>query len=604
MEPKEPLIASSNGNGTSSHGDLALNLSGAKEMIFAGHGVGASLFAHAAQQHSNAEIHWIAEGQGVATVNGDDYMIDGPVLNESSLGAAIITNKGMTKQFLEAAGLNTPRGFAVYTEDEAVEKATEIQAPVVVKPNGGSKGNGVTVDIQGDAEIREAFRYATAAGKLPVLLEEYIDFDTEYRCLATAEECVAVIHRVLPKVTGDGKSTIKQLIDQKNESRRNNPGLRYLPIPIDNIVDTVLGRQGYSLDSTLEQNKEIIVRNVGGLSGGGEPHEVSPLVSDELKSLARETVANIPGLRWGAVDIVTEKVTGKPYVIEVNCRAHYAGATFPFTGEPKDIASPQWLTRVSLFESDSTTPHLELSSTERSSQKTLSRQVRLSRLFFDWLDSQGYEVDDTQRTLIKVSRDNHDQWFTGQMLGPSDLLASTSMFRRHGYIRAFLALKKIFRVRGGYIRSEDALRRRLNNSPSPLLAVKSSNGWRNASSKLITTAEDCDIFHEHPRWYVQSYPQGPRVTILSSRNTSFAMFSKETLSQLAPSNMDDASRLALHAVRAIPQLRWAAADLVYHQSGNRGHWRVEGLSLNPSFTSNMRLVAGSASSFFEYLIKE
>src|SRR5699024_5285768 len=100
------------------------------------------------------------------------------------------------------------------------------------------------------------------------------------RAHATPDECVGVFRRVLPNVTGDGRTTIKELIQQKNRMRQLSPATKGRPIPIDGVTVGFLRRRGLTLDSVVAQEHTITVRDVNSLTSGGDTQECLATVSD------------------------------------------------------------------------------------------------------------------------------------------------------------------------------------------------------------------------------------------------------------------------------------------------------------------------------------
>ena len=78
----------------------------------------------------------------------------------SSIAVDIASDKDLTTRLLAAAGLPVPKQESVRTADQAVTVAKRIGYPVVVKPLDGNHGRGVCLDLQDEAEVREAFDIA------------------------------------------------------------------------------------------------------------------------------------------------------------------------------------------------------------------------------------------------------------------------------------------------------------------------------------------------------------------------------------------------------------------------------------------------------------
>ena len=89
------------------------------------------------------------------------------------------------------------------------------------------------------------------------------------------------------------------------------------------------------------------------------------------------------------------------------------------------------------------------------------------------------------------------------------------------------------------------------------------------------------------KYLVQQHLTGTRMRVIATPTGPLAVTSSEPISA---AQLPQGTDLATRAVRAIPELRWAAVDIVITK---RGRALVEGLSLNPSFGPEDLLIAGS-----------
>ena len=69
----------------------------------------------------------------------------------SAVAEAIAQDKELTKRLLQAAGVPVPFGRPVSNAEDAWSAATEIGGPVVVKPQDGNQGKGISVNQIGRA---------------------------------------------------------------------------------------------------------------------------------------------------------------------------------------------------------------------------------------------------------------------------------------------------------------------------------------------------------------------------------------------------------------------------------------------------------------------
>jgi len=161
-------------------------------------------------------------------------------------------DKDLTKQLLHAAGVPVPLGKPVDSLDAAWQVAQDIGLPVVVKPQDGNQGKGVTVNITD----REAFNaaYETAERYGTVMVERFLP-GHDYRLLVVGHKLVAAARREPPLVVGDGVHTVRQLVDQVNADPRRGVGhaTSLTKIRFDDIAIGRLQAQGLEPESVPEK---------------------------------------------------------------------------------------------------------------------------------------------------------------------------------------------------------------------------------------------------------------------------------------------------------------------------------------------------------------
>src|SRR5690625_989522 len=428
------------------------------------------------------------------------------MVHESSLSERICKDKALTGRLLSEMGVPTPKSVLVTSADEAVATAFDIGGPVVIKPVDGNKSRGVSVDLRDEDEIQEAFLRAQQISR-SVLVQQYVEVEQELRVLASPSECVAVNMRVLPNVVGDGVSSIGDLIHDKNIQRQLNPSLRTRPIPVDEVTQRFLARADRSLGTCPADGEFITVRNVGGLGVGGETHQALEETSEAIKRAAVAAVASIPGLDWAGVDLIVEKDTGTPYVIEINTRAAYGAALFPSFGEPKDVASTVWKLRYDASAPESTSPVVPLSGrapiplgSSLGVEGAAGTSKNLAGMFFQWLEATGNTVNFQSAEVCRVG----GRWFTSNALTEKDLSVVTQAVRQHGVVRRLLAMGDIRRVRGTRIASSDQLQRYLDGKDGQFIAVPVNGSWGSKRSIIAPADELVSRVTIGQPWFVQS----------------------------------------------------------------------------------------------------
>lgn len=254
----------------------------------------------------------------------------------------ICRNKFETKKYLQNNNVPTPKGklFEKDTDDKKiVNYANEIGYPLVIKPSDGTGGKGVIAGIKNEEEFVEALSYVRDdLGFKTVIVEDYFKGE-DYRVYVIDNEVVGIIKRIPANVVGDGKSTIAQLIKEKNKLRKESPILRASLIKNDQELRNMLTQNGFKLDSIPEKNKRVFLKSKNNISAGGDPVDITDDISDKIKQVAIDGVNAVPGLPHAGVDLMVDVDSEKGTVIEINTQANIRSHLFPMIGKARDVPS-------------------------------------------------------------------------------------------------------------------------------------------------------------------------------------------------------------------------------------------------------------------------
>ena len=224
----------------------------------------------------------------------------------SAVAESIGQDKDLTKRLLHAAGVPVPLGQPVDTVEEAWEVALKVGLPVVVKPQDGNQGKGVTVNITDRAQLEEAYKNAADYGT--VMVERFLP-GHDFRPLVVGDQLVAAARREPPQVLGDGQHTVRELVDQVNLDPRRGEGhaTSLTKIRLDDIAVARLAMQDLTPDSVPSKGQRVILRNNANLSTGGTATDVTDDVHPEVAARA-VAAAQMVGLHICGVDMVAETV--------------------------------------------------------------------------------------------------------------------------------------------------------------------------------------------------------------------------------------------------------------------------------------------------------
>lgn len=553
-------------------------------------------------------IEWLDRHTALASSKNDSRIIHGHRSSEGFVAAAVVKDKFLTKELLTEAGVKTPRGLLVSSVDEAILAWSDLGCSVVLKPRFGNKGGGVFVNLDSEEAISEHFHRVAEYG--PVLLEEYLGTGQEYRCLATPEETISSVMRILPWVEGDGFSTIRELIVEKNKTRFRTASTHDRYIPVDSAVERFLGQRGLSITSILPAGVRVYVRDVGGLSSGGEPYEASGLLGEDITRLASHACSVIPGLTWCGADVLMTADRG-PYIIEINTDADISGAVYPWYGKPKSVGSYIWSELKArkghpVGSADSSRGGLRDPSRDWFSRQSFfnSDNTRMSDYLLDYVRGSGGTVNRVNKVLSKVKLENGDiRWLRG-CATEIDPTVPNIVLRSHFRVRKLLGIHGVLRVRGRQVKSLSDIAQISRHESIERIVFPARQQWEPTSAVRVSTVkgEDLGGFSEH-RFFMQEYPLGTRLRVAASSTEVFIVFSENQSVEFAL--LEQGCLAAIEAVRCIPQLRLGFVDVVIREnSRGRRVALVEGISNNPVVRPEDLVIYGNAESLWQFILND
>ncbi len=258
-----------------------------------------------------------------------------------AIAESIAQDKELTKKLLDAAGVPVPQGRSVADPDDAWAAAMEIGLPVVIKPKDGNQGKGVTVNVTTREQLDAGFK-AASEFRDDILVERYLP-GHDYRLLVVGDKMVAAARREPPQVIGDGKHTVRELVDEVNRDPRRGDGhaTSLTKIRFDDIALGTLVQQGMNADSVPALGQRVVLRNNANLSTGGTATDVTDDVHPEVAERAI-AAAHMIGLDICGVDLVADSVL-KPMedvgggIVEVNAAPGLRMHLAPSFGKPRAI---------------------------------------------------------------------------------------------------------------------------------------------------------------------------------------------------------------------------------------------------------------------------
>jgi len=262
----------------------------------------------------------------------------------SNIAVEIACDKEETKNLLDAASISVPKGYIVYDEEDLEDAIRKVGYPIVLKPVSGNHGRGATINITNWADAQEALVAAKRVSR-GVICERFIT-GYDFRLLVINYKLVAAAKRTPAAVTGDGKQTIQELINEVNKDPRRGYGHEKVltAIKVDEMTLNILKEKNLSLETVLEEGQIVYLKSTANLSTGGTATDITDLVHPHNVSMA-ERIARIVGLDICGIDIMAPDLTSPikengGAILEVNAGPGFRMHIAPTEGLPRNVAEP------------------------------------------------------------------------------------------------------------------------------------------------------------------------------------------------------------------------------------------------------------------------
>jgi len=257
--------------------------------------------------------------------------------------------KSLTNQLIEGLDLPIASWTTVDTRDDIQSAVKKVGFPLVMKPVGLTAGHGVYVGLKTLEETEEAWdkiheyykqmKSPKSPMQTKILIQSVIPGD-DYRVLVVNGKVEIATHRIPARVVGDGKHTIKELIEIENLNPARNVSLpthtlKY--IVIDDDVKDIVKENGYELDDTPPKDEIVYVRKVASMSQGGITKDVTDEMHPQIKliceSIATTIHANVLGVDVLCKDVTKPLTLDNGGIIEMNTMPEVYLNAFPVIGK-------------------------------------------------------------------------------------------------------------------------------------------------------------------------------------------------------------------------------------------------------------------------------
>lgn len=249
--------------------------------------------------------YWrISKGGRTAIVKQYSVMLDSQVLLN------LMGNKALTLSLLHEKGYPIPafHRFSLTKTGEAETFLQSLGRLVVVKPMSGTGGGqGVTTGIRTVQELRRAAKFASRFDT-DLLIEEQLEGHS-YRLLYLNGRYIDAVRRDPPIVTGDGRSTIKQLIAAETAKRLADwPVTALSPLQADADCANFLASHGLSFSSVPKSSDKVAVKRAVNENSCSQNHCVRDDVHRDTIALGSRITKQL-GVQLAGIDIICSDIS-------------------------------------------------------------------------------------------------------------------------------------------------------------------------------------------------------------------------------------------------------------------------------------------------------
>jgi cyanophycin synthetase len=240
-----------------------------------------------------------------ADVLGKRLLIDRKmaITRQSFVSSQFTRCKDITHKLLQENGLPTPETACFYEKSyergEAEAQLAILRYPIILKDAQGSQSLGIFPFVKDVAEAivvleRELPKYGS-------MVAQEMVFGKEYRVLVLDDKVIGALEMIPPYAKGDGVSTIRQIIEEKQNTTRRRT-------EFDEGLDRLLDEQMVALESVMPKDGIAYIKRSSCLAEGGETRDVTDDVHESIERICVEASKAV-GKQLVGIDIMCEDVS-------------------------------------------------------------------------------------------------------------------------------------------------------------------------------------------------------------------------------------------------------------------------------------------------------
>lgn len=239
------------------------------------------------------------------------------ITRQSFVSDGLTRCKEITHKLLRTHGLPSPETECFYrkrfNKEEAEKKLEKLTYPIILKDAQGSNSKGIFPFIGNLKDAMSVLENELSHYRNMVAQE--MVFGKEYRILVLDEKVIGALEMIPPYAKGDGVSTIRKIIQDKQRTTEQKT-------EFDEKLEQILKEQNVTLENIMPKNEIAYIKRISCLAEGGETRDVTDSVHKNIEKIC-VAASKIVGKYLVGIDIMCEDVSKNPSnqsfnIIEIN----------------------------------------------------------------------------------------------------------------------------------------------------------------------------------------------------------------------------------------------------------------------------------------------
>lgn len=258
------------------------------------------------------------------------------ISRKSFISGQMTRCKDITHKLLQEHDLPTPETECFYKKTydrkKVEDQLSKLKYPIILKDAQGSNSRGI-FPLIGKPEDALSLIEKELPSYRSMIAQEMV-FGKEFRLLVLDEKVIGALEMIPPYAKGDGVSTIRKIIQEKQDSTERRTDF-------DEKLEQILKEQNVTLESIMPKSEIAYIKRSSCLAEGGEMRDVTDLVHPDVEKICVQA-SKVVGKHLVGIDVMCDDISKNPKeqafnIIEINGKPDLYIHYKPTHGQVRDV---------------------------------------------------------------------------------------------------------------------------------------------------------------------------------------------------------------------------------------------------------------------------